>query len=179
MSVSGVVGEGDVLVTTVRYLFRSGYTPTQISVPRGRGIPTRSIEDCVKRTFEKESNKSVKPEFKGSGPDIVAESNGLYWIVECKGWGTGKPATQRNNFDRALASVVSYYDLPVAKGARDGGKAILGLALPATEQYLKLLNDRVRAPLRKRLKLWVLLYRGSKTRSWIEAIEPNDAYPPL
>ena len=56
-------------------------------------------------------------------------------------------ATQRNNFDRALASVVSYYtdslpimpdDLAVLRGAVPH----LGLALPETPDYLRELRRR-------------------------------------
>ena len=118
--------------------------------------------------------KSDKPEFVGSGPDIVAVSDHLYWKVECKGSGTGKPATQRNNFDRALASVVSYdEDCPPDTDERVKNTTVaLGLALPATEQYWKLLTTRARKPLRSRLNLWVLLYDRRK----IKPIKPNDDY---
>ena len=47
--------------------------------------------------------------FLSSGPDIIALSKSRYWQIECKGAGTGKQSTQRNNFDRAVASVVAYY----------------------------------------------------------------------
>lgn len=167
-----VVGEGDVLVATIRFLFRNGSTPTLVSVARGKGIDSRKIKEKVKRVFRDESMQSVKPKFENSGPDIVAVSDDLYWQIECTGFGTGKPATQRNNFDRALASVVSYYgDRPSAVDQRVKN-ARLALALPASEQYLDLLKKRVRAPLRKRLNLWVLLYG----RNRIEPINPINDY---
>ena len=174
MKSSEVIGEGDVLVATIRFLFRNGSTPTHISVARGKGIDTTSIKKKVKRVFRDESMKSVKPIFMGSGPDIIAVSDDLYWKVECKGSGTGKPATQRNNFDRALASVVSYYeDRPPGAVERVNNTTVaLGLALPASEQYLKHLRTRAGTALRRRLNLWVLLYDNRK----IKPIRPNDNY---
>lgn len=172
---SRVVSEGDVMMATIRFLFRTGSTPTHISLARGKGINANSIKEKVKRVFREESMKSVKPRFVGSGPDILAISDDLYWKVECKGFGTGKPATHRNNIDRALASVVSYYgECPtVAAECVKNAREFLGLALPASEQYLRLLEARVRKPLRRRLNLWVLLYDHRKIRP----VKPNDDYP--
>lgn len=159
-----VVSEGEILVATIRFLFRNGSTPTRISVARGKGIDTPAIKEEVERVFRDESRQSVKPQFVGSGPDIEAVSDDLNWKIECKGYGTGKPSTQRNNFDRALASVVSYYE--------DRRTVALGLALPDSEQYKRLLKKRAGLPLRRRLNLWVLLY----DRGEIEAIRPNYHY---
>ena len=62
------------------------------------------------------------PLFSEHGPDIlgldpqsllkvaneqeIGPENSEWWQIECKGIG-GKPATQRDKFDRGLASVVS------------------------------------------------------------------------
>jgi len=105
------------------------------------------------------------PELVGSGPDIEAVSDDLYWKIECKGFGTGKPQTHRNNFDRALASVVSYYE--------DRRPVALGLALPASQHYLQLLKTRAGKSLRTRLNLWVLLYDHGE----IKPVNPHDYYP--
>lgn len=160
-----VVSEGEVLVATIRFLFGIGATPTHISVPHGQGIDTQSIKEEVERVFRDEPRKSVKPEFVGSGPDVEAVSDDLYWKIECKGYGTGKPSTQRTSFDRALASVVSYYE--------DRRPVALGLALPASEEYLHLLRTRVGKSLRTRLNLWVLLYHQGE----IKPINPYEYYP--
>ena len=175
MKSSQVITEGAVMVATIRFLFRNGSTPTCISVARGQGIDTESIKQQVKRVFRDESMKSIKPSFKGSGPDIIAVSDDLYWQIECKGSGTGSRQTQRNNFDRALASVVSYYeDSPPAADERAKNTSVaLALALPASEQYRNLLKNRARAPLRKRLNLWVFLYDRRK----INPISPINDYP--
>ena len=51
-----VVSEGDVLVATIRFLFRNGSTPTHISVAHGKGIDTPSIKEEVKRVFPRRIN---------------------------------------------------------------------------------------------------------------------------
>ena len=85
--------------------------------------------------------------------------------------------TQRNNFDRALASVVSYFEeTPQGVPAEfENATVCLGLALPATQAYLNELKRRVRLPLRKRLNLWVLLYELET--SAIKAISPEETEP--
>jgi hypothetical protein len=111
-----------------------------------------------------------------SDPDFVGISLREFWQLECKGAGSGAQATQRNNFDRALASVVSYYTdspptMPDAFAALRGAVPHLGLALPATLDYLRELRRRVHKPLRRRLNLWILLYEPeSKT---IRAVTPD------
>jgi len=167
------IGEGEVLLATVRHLLKRKAIPFQISVASGKGIDTEQIEMEVKRIF---GSVSFKPDFVGRGPYIIAVSENEWWIVECKGAGIGKTQTQRNNFDRALASVVSYYeDRPSnppdwAKNA----SIFLGLALPASQEYLRELKRRVRAPLRQRLNLWILLYDGSDKH--ITVIAPTEPY---
>lgn len=110
---------------------------------------------------------------------MVAISENEWWAVECKGAGTGKDSTYRNNFDRALSSIVSYYeDSPnnVPEWA-ENATVFLGLALPTAKQYQRELERRVRTPLRQRLNLWVLLYDEQlKGPIKIKAIAPNESY---
>lgn len=109
------------------------------------------------------------------GPDIVALGNGELWLVECKGEGSGVPQTQRNNFDRALASVVSYYGLtPYGIDAASVQRRFIALALPASQDYSKELKRRVRAELRARLDMWVLLLRPGTDALSITA--PQESY---
>ena len=101
-----------------------------------------------------------KLNFSNSGPDICAVSETEWWLVECKGAGKGKKQTQRNNFDRALASVVCHYredteELPEKYRA---AKPVLGLALPNSPEYLNELENRISQSLRKVINLWILLY---------------------
>jgi hypothetical protein len=90
------------------------------------------------------------------GPDIVAVSEQEYWQVECKGAGSGQRSTYRTNFDRALASVVSYFgtaeDLPSDCGHRI---PFLALALPQAPEYMAELRRRVRDSLSRALGLWL------------------------
>ena len=116
------------------------------------------------------------PVFSKEGADIVGMSETEFWQVECKGAGSGTTQTQRNNFDRALASVVSYYQEEV-EGFPDqlkNAQPYLGLALPQSPDYMRQLRKRVRVPLRKTLNLWVLLY-DPDTNS-VKPISPTDDY---
>lgn len=167
------ITEGNVLLTTVRYLLSRKAIPVQLSVASGKGIETGQIKDEVKRIFD---GVAFEPQFVGSGPDIVAVSENEWWFVECKGAGAGKSQTQRNNFHQALASVVSYYD-DRPNNPPDWAKnasVFLGLPLPASRQYLNELKRRVRSPLRQRLNLWILLYDESSRQ--INAIAPAESY---
>ena len=161
------ISEGDVLLATIKFLIaKRSALPYSISVPSGKGIDHGLITTEVKNIYEVTGSE---PEFVNSGPDIIAVSEKEWWCVECKGAGTGKPQTQRNNFDRALASVVSYYDdrprVPSQWDEFAMAEVFLGLALPASAQYLKELERRVRSPLRQRLNLWILLYEQSAIRA--------------
>lgn len=171
------IEENDVLYATVQFLIKERKTlPYQISPATGRGIDPEPTKAIIRKLYE---SIGREPPFVGIGPDIVAASESEWWYIECKGAGTGKPSTQRNNFDRALASVVSYYEdspqvppgFPGLEQWARGSTVFLGLALPATAEYLRLLEKRVRPPLRQRLNLWVLLYEHSSIR----AVAPSSA----
>ena len=173
MNATNTIQEGEVLLATIHFLIDRNALPYQVSVASGRGIDAEQIKSEVQRMpiFEK---ISFKPRFVGTGPDVVAVSKEEWWQVECKGVGAGKPQTQRNNFDRALASVVSYYDDAPPEDLLPGASPFLGLALPASPTYLSELRKRVRLPLRRQLNLWVLLYDSSTET--IQAISPSDEY---
>lgn len=164
------ISEGDVLLAVMRFLLARKAIPYRVSVPTGHGINAKAIKQSARNIF---ANVDFKPDFKSTGPDILALSEEEWWLVECKGVGTGKAQTQRNNFDRALASVVSYYEehpMDVPEWGKNAS-VCLGLAVPRSAQYLSELRRRVRAPLRKRLNLWVLLYDSAANR--IEPIPPT------
>lgn len=107
--------------------------------------------------------------------DIVTPEIDVLVAVAVWLW-PGKPATQRNNFDRALASVVSYYTESPPKDLAAFSNAIqfLGLALPETGYYMSELKHRVSKPLRKTLNLWVLLY--NPLGGGVRGIAPDDEY---
>lgn len=164
-----LVQESEVLMATTKFLFKRNLTPHQFSVARGRGIDTQATINKISNLYD----KNFQPAFVASGPDIIAISNNEWWHIECKGTGTGKKQTQRNNFDRALASVVSYFgeDRSHLEKKYKNTKQYLGLALPASPEYINELIKRVKMPLRKALNLWVLLYEP-RTDS-IKSIPPS------
>ena len=167
------VPEGEVLRGTLRYLFRRKVLPVQVSVPTGQGIDANQIKNEVKTIY---GNIGFDLYFASSGPDVIAVSAKEYWIVECKGIGKGQTQTHRNNFDRALASTVSYYeDSPVdAPDCAKDSTIFLGLALPSSKHYIRELKRRVRMPLRKRLNLWVLMYNPASKE--IKDVSPETDY---
>ena len=173
MAADGIVPEPDVLIATTVFLIERGVVPYRFSVAAGRGIDTSGATARLNQAY---AAVGRNPSFSGNGADILALSDSEWWVVECKGSGAGQPQTQRNNFDRALASVVSYFEdqpqgLPTDS---QNVKVCLGLALPATRAYLNELQRRVRSPLRKRLNLWVLLYELASKK--IRAVAPDAAY---
>lgn len=174
MNANLIVTEPDVLIATTAFLIERGVTPYQFSVAAGRGLKSSGAIERLRKAFAAIGRTAV---FAGTGADILGFSDSEWWVVECKGSGTGKAQTQRNNFDRALASVVSYFEeKPQGVPAEfENATVCLGLALPATRAYLNELKRRVRLPLRKRLNLWVLLYEPET--SAIKAVSPKEAEP--
>jgi len=170
MQNSFIVPETEILIATVIYLVERGVSPYQFSVPRGKGIDTQSAKNKLKNAFRK---IGLPPSFSNSGADILALSEKEWWHIECKGAGSGKAQTQRNNFDRALSSVVSYYGEETSRLPEQFRNTVqhLGLSLPTTDLYLRELTRRVRKPLRQRLNLWILLY-DIRTKK-IRCVEPN------
>jgi len=177
MSTYQIIPEIDVLVATTKYLVERHVKPYKISIPKGKGIDYESDHYQI---FWKLIPYNIRPiHFEPTGQDIIGISKTEWWQVECKGSGEGKKSTYRTNFDRALASVVSYYeentkDLPKEYKQYKSAKPYLGLALPSSPTYLRQLEKRVRQSLRKRLNLWILLYEH-ETKS-IKAVSPEDCY---
>ena len=168
-----VVEETRVLVATTAYLVGRGVTPLRFSVPHGKGINRSRVRAALSETFK---DFGISPQFLSEGADIEGVSEREWWRIECKGSGRGKSPTQRNNFDRALASVVTYYEEPpYSLGPNySEAKLFLGLALPASPDYLHQLKRRVRSPLRKRLNLWVLLYEP--TGRTVKEVSPEQEF---
>ena len=161
MKNSLIIPETDILIFTVIYLVERGVTPYQFSIPRGKGIDNYSAKNKFLNVFK---NIGISPTFSNSGADVLAISEKEWWHIECKGAGTGKSQTQRNNFDRALSSVVSYYGEERSRLPEQFKDTVqyLGLSLPATDMYLRELTSRVRQPLRQMTSLWILLYNPKK-----------------
>jgi hypothetical protein len=119
------VSETDVLIATALFLRRTrGIYPYQLSIPRGKGIDVDSAKKLISDTFNPED---VYPVFSNEGPDIKGISECEWWLIECKGAGKGAKQTQRNNFDRALASVVLIMRGKYLRKMRKKGGIILWL----------------------------------------------------
>jgi hypothetical protein len=158
------VPEVDVLIATVRWLHSEGWTIESLSIAHGEGINSLSSKNIVKAELAKlgiEENVRLV----SKGEDIRAKKGSSLWRIECKGLPESmKPPTVRNQFDRALASAVSFYNQ--AQGLQ------LGLALP--EEYLKH-RDRLPQALRAALNLWVLLYVSADKE--VYAFAPHEELP--
>jgi hypothetical protein len=144
---------------------QNGWEIEAISIAKGMGLlPVSSQKAQIRDAFK--NNNVLFPEslFKNRGPDIIARSNAITWKFECKGLGKGSQQTLNNNFDRAVASAMSYYDSP---GTR------IGLAI--ANDYLWILNFGQRLPqtLREATNLWVLLLENGT----IYPYEPTDDLP--
>ncbi len=155
-----IVEESTVLKKTTDFLINRGVIPYRFSVARGRGINSSEVLSSISQKF---ASAGINPVFSASGADIEGISEKEWWRIECKGSGSGTSQTQRNNFDRALASVVTYFELPpytLLSNSEEvkNAKLFLGLALPASPHYLRELKQRVRPSLRMHLNLWILLY---------------------
>ena len=104
-----VVPESDVLIATALWLNAQGAVPYRLSVAGGAGIDLGVEKQRVHDALRAAGIAKALINFESIGPDIHAVSPLQWWQVECKGAGAGKASTQRNNFDHALASVVSYF----------------------------------------------------------------------
>jgi hypothetical protein len=171
-----IVEESTVLKKTTDFLINRGVVPYRFSVARGKGIDSSQIATSISQKF---ASVGLKPGFSTFGADIEGISEKEWWRIECKGTGTGTSQTQRNNFDRALASVVTYFELPPyttisnIEEVKDA-KLFLGLALPASPHYLRELKRRVRRSLRMHLNLWILLY--DPVLGSVKDVPPNQDY---
>jgi hypothetical protein len=171
------IPEIEILIASSLWLWRNQALPAQFSIASGQGIDAQANQDRLVKALEVAGVPSILRSFVSWGPDIIALSAKRYWQVECKGAGVGKQSTQRNNFDRAVASIVSYYRDSAPKEIPElaAAEPALALAVPATPGYLALLRSRVPLALRKRLNLWILLYGPSS--SAITPVEPSTSLP--
>jgi len=178
MTTEVIIPEIDILIATSIWLWeKQKVPPFRFSIASGRGLDINNGKEKLLQVWNK-AGITGEPQFVNQGPDIIGFNKSEFWQIECKGSGSGKAQTQRNNFDRALASVVSYYNDENFKFTIDDKdidvQQFLGLALPSTDQYMHLLRDRVKQPLRRCLNLWILLY------DWISesiiSISPDSDY---
>ena len=165
------VKETEIIRAVASFLIHRGALPYRFSVPRGKGMNTGETTDYLRQWFGK---AGFEPEFSSQGADVEALSDTEWWRIECKGIGSGKSPTHRNNFDRALASVVTYFEEPpYPLGEKNQNVQLcLGLAVPTSPTFLHQINRRVRSPLRKRLNLWILLCE--QPSGVVKAVSPSE-----
>lgn len=171
-----MISENDVVIASALWLAARGALPRAacmvVPVEGNRYADERRLRDALAAAGIDCSSLR----FGSDGPDVIAASGQEYWQVECKGAGSGQASTMRNNFDRALASAVSFFGTASELGSQCGGRVpLLGLALPTTREYMAQLRKRVRRSLRQQLGLWILLYEP-ETRS-ILPVPPDEANP--
>lgn len=155
----------DILKATIVWLHKNGWIAESVSIATGKGLPP--IEQQKKQLMRELATANVP--FPGAvysreGPDIIARSDEGIWKIECKGLGLGKNPTQRENFYRAVSSVVSYFDSPETR---------LGLALANDYLWKFDLGKRLPRALREAINLWVLLLENES----IYPYEPTDELP--
>ena len=147
-----LTSELEVLIATTTWLVRNGWDIETISVAQGSGLPTvDSQKEKIRKAFNTENKPFDKKMFKPRGPDIIARSHADIWKIECKGLGKGKSSTQRANFDRAVASAMSYFNTPQTR---------LGLALANDYLWVYNFSERLPQALRKATNLWVFLFEN-------------------
>lgn len=158
------IPENDVLIGTALWLHENGWQIKQISMASGQNIDQAANKRKIVSEFSRVGIKLESIRFMSNGPDIEALQENKKMKIECKGMGEVRIQTLRNNFDRAVASAVSYYDLPIEANLQ------IGLAVP--EAYLKLIKTRLPQPLRERINLWLFLYVAINE---IYAFKPGEA----
>ena len=160
-----ISSELEVLIATLVWLVRNGWTIEAISVAAGYGLPSVDRQkNEIRKALVAENVSIDQVIFKAKGPDIVARSHEGIWKIECKGLGKGRSQTHRNNFDRAVASVMSYFDTPLTR---------LGLALANDYLWVYNFSERLPQALREATNLWVFLLENGT----IYPYEPTEELP--
>lgn len=157
------IPEIDIIISTALWLNSNDCKLSKISVPKGQGIDNYADKQKIMNKLSSAGVTVGNLNFTHEGADIEALFSGGIWKIECKGLGDGKLSTLRNNFDRALASSVSYY------ASKTGIR--LGLAMPKNDTYLSFISNRIPQALRERLDLWIFLYDSNT--DLINVIEPT------
>jgi hypothetical protein len=161
-----LVSEIDVLIGITKWLISKGWQVEVLSIPHGQGINSAADRNKLETELTKVGMDVCNIKFIASGEDIRAKQGNNIWKIECKGLTSGKNQTVKNNFDRAVASVVSYYT--------KSEDLQLGLALPDAEEYKRFIRARLPKALREAIKLWVFLYC---TKDEVYEFAPNEEIP--
>jgi len=171
-----IISENDVVIATTVWLARRGIRPIRVCLVTPVTGTRYEDKQRLQAALAAEGIDPSNLHAVTTGPDIIAKSAEEYWQVECKGVGSGVQSTQRNNFDRALASTVSYFGSAVEIGVEcENRQPVLGLALPKSRDYIAQLRRRVRPSLRRTINLWLLLYEPSTGK--VESVAPDQSVP--
>ncbi|MBI4186002.1 MAG: hypothetical protein HY530_00655 [Chloroflexi bacterium] len=163
------VTEIDVIIAVAKWLHSNEWTVERLSIPHGSGLVSGSkAKDKLRNDLTAVGIQTDSIRFLPKGEDIVARQRNSLWRIECKGLSAGKQATVKNNFDRAVASAVSYYDH--SEGLR------LGIALPDDKQYVRLCRNKLPKALRGAITLWVFLYENINE---VYEFSPEEELPSL
>jgi hypothetical protein len=144
------VPENDVLIGIAIWLHSQGWQIKKVSMAGGQKIDMTAQKQKLKSNFVSAGIPLDTIKFIRNGPDIEAIKENNIWKIECKGLGDVKPATLKNNFDRAVASAVSYYDR--------SKELLIGLAFPEVDGYMKLMREKLPRALREAINLWLFIY---------------------
>ena len=158
------VPEIDVLIATGIWLFQNGWKIESVSFATGRGMRKDDVKSKFYAKFSEMNIPFEDIKISSNGPDIIATKDSITWKIECKGLGSGSTSTLRNNFDRALASTVSYFD--------QKNNLRVGLAIPREKTYVNNIKTRIPKTLREKLNLWIFLFNPDKNA--IDCYEPNE-----
>lgn len=146
------ISEADVLLSTSIWLLKNNWDIQTISPPNGQLIHPRDQKEFYLHYWQTEFLSIPENlNFQINGPDIIATQGTIKWKIECKGLSDATSQTIRNNFDRALASCVTYFDHNV--------NVKLGLAVPS--YYEDHIRKRLPLALRVALKMSIFLYSTS------------------
>lgn len=148
MFINYSIQEVDVLVGVIGWLHENGWVIDKISIPNGAILSHIQVKQKIKESITNVDFSLNNVSFRHEGEDIRAKKNSITWKIECKGLTGGKNQTIKNNFDRAVASCVSYFTTKE--------NLQIGLALP--EWYKNYFPSKLPQACRIALNLWIFLY---------------------
>jgi len=159
------IPEVDVLIAVAKWLHRNDWQLEKVSLASGQGIDQANHKEKVRAEFTAAGIDVKSISFVSKGEDIRARHGTEVWRIECKGLGNVSLPTLKTNFDRAVASAVSYYNQ----------RAGLRLGLAVTEEYGRLIRDKLPQVLREAINLWIFLYVSADNEIYV--FRPDEESP--
>lgn len=159
------IPEVDVLIAVAKWLHRNDWQLEKVSLARGQRIDQANHEKRVRAEFTAAGIDVKSISFVSKGEDIRARHGTEVWRIECKGLGDVSTQTLKTNFDRAVASAVSYYNQRVG----------LRLGLAVSEEYDRLIQNKLPQVLRQAINLWIFLYISADDEVYV--FRPDEEFP--